>query len=40
MAIILGAIERHLKNNAIIAWSHLGFTKGKSCLSNLMSFYS
>ncbi|GAB0210316.1 mitochondrial enolase superfamily member 1 [Grus japonensis] len=37
--IILGAIERHLKNNAIIRHSQHGFTKGKSCLTNLISFY-
>ncbi|KAK4811130.1 hypothetical protein QYF61_019761 [Mycteria americana] len=37
--IILGAIERHLKDNAIIRHSQHGFTKGKSCLTNLISFY-
>ncbi|KAK4807228.1 hypothetical protein QYF61_024348 [Mycteria americana] len=37
--IILGATERHLKNNAILRHSQHGFTKGKSCLSNLISFY-
>ncbi|KAK4822566.1 hypothetical protein QYF61_016135 [Mycteria americana] len=37
--IILGATERHLKNNAIIRHSQHGFTKGKSCLTNLISFY-
>ncbi|GAB0208399.1 mitochondrial enolase superfamily member 1 [Grus japonensis] len=37
--IILGTIERHLKNNAIIRHSQHGFTKGKSCLTNLISFY-
>ncbi|KAK4828602.1 hypothetical protein QYF61_000054 [Mycteria americana] len=37
--IILDAIERHLKNNAIIRHSQHGFTKGKSCLANLISFY-
>ena len=37
--IILGAIGRHLKNNAIIRHSQHGFTKGKSCLTNLISFY-
>ena len=29
---ILGATERHLKNNTIIRHSQHGFTKGKSCL--------
>ncbi|KAK4806869.1 LOW QUALITY PROTEIN: hypothetical protein QYF61_012590 [Mycteria americana] len=37
--IILGATERHLKNNAIIRHSQHGFTKGKSCLTNLISSY-
>ncbi|KAK4822655.1 hypothetical protein QYF61_018607 [Mycteria americana] len=37
--IILGTIERHLKNNAIVRHSQHGFTKGKSCLTNLISFY-
>ncbi|KAK4810867.1 hypothetical protein QYF61_008839 [Mycteria americana] len=37
--IILGAIERHLKDNAIIRHSQHEFTKGKSCLTNLISFY-
>ncbi|KAK4810585.1 hypothetical protein QYF61_007322 [Mycteria americana] len=37
--IILGTTERHLKNNAIIRHSQHGFTKGKSCLTNLISFY-
>ncbi|KAK4810486.1 hypothetical protein QYF61_004266 [Mycteria americana] len=37
--IILGAIERHLKDNAIIRHGQHGFTKGKSCLTNLISFY-
>jgi len=36
--IILGSIERHLKNNAI-RHSQPGFIKGKSCLTNLISFY-
>ncbi|KAK4811344.1 LOW QUALITY PROTEIN: hypothetical protein QYF61_027573, partial [Mycteria americana] len=37
--IILGATERHLKDNAIIRQSQHGFTKGKSCFTNLISFY-
>jgi len=31
--------ERHLKNNAIIRHGQHGFTKGKSCLNNLISFF-
>ncbi|KAK4811167.1 hypothetical protein QYF61_019798 [Mycteria americana] len=38
--IMLGPIERHLKNNAIIRHSQHGITKGKSCLTNLISFYN
>ncbi|PKU30465.1 rna-directed dna polymerase from mobile element hypothetical protein [Limosa lapponica baueri] len=38
--IILGASERHLKDNAIIRHSQYGFTKGKSSLTNLISFYN
>jgi len=37
--IILGTIERHLKNSATIRHRQHGFTKGKSCLTNLISFY-
>ncbi|KAK4823250.1 hypothetical protein QYF61_000217 [Mycteria americana] len=37
--IILGTIEGHLKTNAIIRQSQHGCTKGKSCLTNLVSFY-
>jgi len=36
--VILGTIERHLKNNAIIRHSRHGFTKGKPGLSNLITF--
>ena len=36
--IILGAVERHLKDNAIIRQNQPGFTKGKSFLTNLISF--
>ncbi|KAK4831911.1 LOW QUALITY PROTEIN: hypothetical protein QYF61_020058 [Mycteria americana] len=36
---IWGTTERHFKNNAIIRHSQHGFTKGKSCLTNLISFY-
>ena len=37
--IILAAVGRHLKDNAIIRHSQHGFTKGKSCLTNLISSY-
>jgi len=37
--IILPTIERHLKNNAVIRHRQHGFRKGKSCLTNLISFY-
>ncbi|TRZ08523.1 hypothetical protein HGM15179_018580 [Zosterops borbonicus] len=35
--IILGAIEKHLKDNTFIGHSQHGFIRGKSCLSNLIS---
>ncbi|KAK4811154.1 hypothetical protein QYF61_019785 [Mycteria americana] len=38
--IMLGAIKRHLKDNAIIRHSQHGIIKGKSCLTNLISFYN
>ena len=37
--IVLGDVERHLKNKAIIWHSQHEVMKGKSCLSNLVSFY-
>ncbi len=37
--VILGATERHLKDSAVVRHSQHGFTKGKSCLTNLISFY-
>ena len=37
--IILGVIEKHLKDNAVIAPSQHGFMRGKSCSTNLISFY-
>ncbi|KAJ7406126.1 RNA-directed DNA polymerase from mobile element jockey-like protein [Pitangus sulphuratus] len=37
--IILGIIEKYLKGNAVIGHSQHGFMRGKSCLSNLISFY-
>ncbi|PKU28826.1 rna-directed dna polymerase from mobile element jockey-like [Limosa lapponica baueri] len=38
--IILGAIERHLKDNTVIRYSQHRFTKSKSCLTNVISFYN
>jgi len=37
--ILVGTTERHLKSNAINRHSQHGFTKGKSCLTNEVSFY-
>ncbi|TRZ07853.1 hypothetical protein HGM15179_019255, partial [Zosterops borbonicus] len=37
--IILGDIEKHLKDNTVIDHSHHGFMRGKSFLSNLISSY-
>lgn len=37
--IIPGVIEKHLKDNAVISHSQHRFTRGKSCLMNLISFY-
>jgi len=37
--IILDAIERHLKDNAIIRHCQHEFIKEKTCLTNLISFY-
>lgn len=36
--IILEGAEKHLKYNAVIGHKQYGFTRGKSCLSNLISF--
>ncbi|KAJ7410048.1 rna-directed dna polymerase from mobile element jockey-like [Pitangus sulphuratus] len=36
--IILGFIEKDLKDHKVIGHSHHGFIRGKSCLSNLISF--
>jgi len=36
----LGAIARHMVDEKIIRSSQHGFTKGKSCLSSLINFYS
>ena len=35
----LGAVSRHIKDNRFIRGSQHGFTKGKSCLTNLITFY-
>jgi len=37
--IILGVLEKHFKENAVIGQSQHGFMKGKSCHTNLISFY-
>ncbi|KAJ7403742.1 rna-directed dna polymerase from mobile element jockey-like [Pitangus sulphuratus] len=37
--IILRGIEKHLNDNAVIGHSQHCFMRGKSCLSNLISFY-
>ncbi|KAF4804396.1 hypothetical protein TURU_008467 [Turdus rufiventris] len=37
--IILGGTEKHPTDKAVIDDSQHGFVKGKSCLSNLISFY-
>ena len=38
-AIIARAIRKHLDDHSLIKNSQHGFTKGKSCLTNLLSFY-
>ncbi|GAB0186991.1 mitochondrial enolase superfamily member 1 [Grus japonensis] len=37
--IILSAITRHVQDNQVIRPSQHGFMKGRSCLTNLISFY-
>ncbi|KAK4810586.1 hypothetical protein QYF61_007323 [Mycteria americana] len=37
--IILSAIRRHVQDNQLIRPSQHGFMKGRSCLTNLISFY-
>ena len=39
VTIILGVIEVHLSVNAVIGRSQHGFMSGRSCLTNLISFY-
>ena len=36
---VLGEIRRHVRDKRGIRPSHHGFTKGRSCLTNLISFY-
>ena len=38
-AIIVKAIRKHLDEHKLIRHSQHGFSKGKSCLTNLLSFY-
>ncbi|GAB0189732.1 hypothetical protein GRJ2_001438500 [Grus japonensis] len=37
--IILSAVVRHAQDNQVIRPSQRGFMKGRSCLTNLISFY-
>lgn len=37
--ITLQTISKHMKGKKVIGNSHHGFVKGKSCFSNLITFY-
>lgn len=36
--IVLGVTGKHLKDNVVIDHSHNGFIRGRSCLTNFISF--